>query len=146
MDYSKIPIRFPNIRICLSEGGVGWVAGLLDRLDHVGRYQHMYGTWEGVEPSPREVLQRNFWFCAIEDPAALEQRHRIGIDHICLESDYPHQDGTWPDTQEIVWSQIGGFPRDEIERLAWRNASELFHHPVPEALQRDPYADSQAER
>ena len=30
--YSKIPVRFPEIRICLSEGGIGWVAGLLDRL------------------------------------------------------------------------------------------------------------------
>ena len=25
--YSKIPVRFPNIKICLSEGGIGWVAG-----------------------------------------------------------------------------------------------------------------------
>ena len=37
--YSKIPVRFPDVKICLSEGGIGWVAGLLDRLDHVGRYQ-----------------------------------------------------------------------------------------------------------
>ena len=33
--YSRIPVRFPGLRICLSEGGIGWVAGLLDRLDHV---------------------------------------------------------------------------------------------------------------
>src|SRR5207253_16785 len=51
----------------------------------------------------------------------------------------------FPDLK-LCLSQIGGFPRDEIESLAWRNASELFHHPVPEALQRDPYADLQAER
>ena len=25
--YSKVPVRFPDIRICLSEGGIGWVAG-----------------------------------------------------------------------------------------------------------------------
>ena len=67
--YSKIPVRFPELRICLSEGGIGWVAGLLDRLDHVGRYQQMYGTWEGIDLTPREVMQRNFWFCAIDDPA-----------------------------------------------------------------------------
>ena len=138
--YSKIPVRFPEIKICLSEGGIGWVAGLLDRLDHVGRYQRIFGTWEGIDLTPREVMQRNFWFCTIDDHAGLEQRHHIGVDHIMVESDYPHQDGTWPDTQAIVWSQIGGFPPDETARIAWRNAAELFRHPVPVALQSDPDA------
>ena len=36
--YSLIPVRFPDIKICLSEGGIGWVAGLLDRLDHMLSY------------------------------------------------------------------------------------------------------------
>jgi predicted TIM-barrel fold metal-dependent hydrolase len=138
--YSRLPVRYPELRICLSEGGIGWVAGLLDRLDHVERYQQMYGTWEGIELTPSEVLRRNFWFCAIEDPSGLEQRHRIGVDHILLEADYPHQDGTWPDTQEIVRQQIGTFAADDIRKLTWENASRLFDHPVPAAVQADPDA------
>jgi len=138
--YSRLPVRYPELRICLSEGGIGWVAGLLDRLDHVGRYQQMYGTWEGIELTPSEVLRRNFWFCTIEDPSGLEQRHRIGVDHILLEADYPHQDGTWPDTQEIVRQQIGTFAADDIRKLTWENASRLFDHPVPVAVQTDPDA------
>jgi predicted TIM-barrel fold metal-dependent hydrolase len=136
--YSKIPVRFPELKICLSEGGVGWVAGLMDRLDHVGRYQEMFGTWVGIDLTPCEVLQRNFWFCAIEDPSGLEQRRRIGVDHIMLESDYPHQDGTWPDTQEILHDQIGAFPPDDIRRLTWENASKLFQFPVPDSVVADP--------
>ena len=138
--YSKAALRFPDLKICLSEGGIGWVAGILDRLDHVGRYQQMYGTWEGIDISPGELLQRNFWFCAIEDPTALEHRHRIGIDHIMLESDYPHQDGTWPNTQPILKAQLDGFPVEDITKLTWANASALFNHPVPEAVQKDPNA------
>ena len=98
----------------------------------------MYGTWEGIDLSPREVMQRNFWFCAIDDPSGLEQRHRIGIDHVLLETDYPHQDGTWPDTQEILHAQIGHFPADDIRKLTWENASKLFGHPVPDAVQTRP--------
>ncbi|MCB0993671.1 MAG: amidohydrolase [Acidimicrobiales bacterium] len=138
--YSKIPVRFPNLRICLSEGGIGWVAGLMDRLEHVGRYSEMYGTWVDIELSPREVLQRNFWFCTIDDPSGLDHRHRIGVDHILLESDYPHQDGTWPDTQSIVHDQIGHFDADDIRKLTWENASRLFDHPVPPEVQADPNA------
>ena len=36
--YSQIPVRFPDLKICLSEGGIGWVAGLIDRLEHVRKY------------------------------------------------------------------------------------------------------------
>ena len=138
--YSKIPLRFPNLKICMSEGGLAWVAGLLDRLDHVGRYQAVYGTWDGIDITPRELMMRNFWFCAIDDPAGLDHRHRIGIDHVLLESDYPHQDGTWPDTQELLHEQIGTFPADDIRKITWENASALFQFPVPAAVQADPEA------
>jgi predicted TIM-barrel fold metal-dependent hydrolase len=138
--YSKLPVRFPDLKVCLSEGGLGWVAGLLDRLEHVRRYQDIYGTWSGIDLTPREVLQRNFWFCAIDDPSGLDHRHRIGVDHILLETDYPHQDGTWPDSQDILREQIGHFPADDIRKLAWENASTLFRHPVPDEIVADPNA------
>ena len=139
--YSKIPVRFPNIRICLSEGGIGWVAGLLDRLDHVLKYHDMYGTWSSdIGLTPREVLQRNFWFCAIDDPAGFEQRHRIGIDHILVESDYPHADSSWPDTQALLDDQIGHLPADDIAKMTWQNAARLFDFDVPASVVADPDA------
>ena len=136
--YSKIPVRFPGIKLCLSEGGIGWVAGLLDRLDHVGKYQAIYGTWEGIDLTPREVLQRNFWFCSLEDESAFDVLEHVGEDHVTVETDYPHLDGTWPDSQKILWHQIGHLPRATAEKIAWRNASELFRHPVPDAVVADP--------
>ena len=63
----------------------------------------IYGTWEGIDLTPREVMQRNFWFCSLEDDVGVRRaRDHIGVDHILVETDYPHLDGTWPDTQEIL--------------------------------------------
>jgi predicted TIM-barrel fold metal-dependent hydrolase len=137
--FSQLPVRYPDLKICLSEGGIGWVAALLDRLDHMNRYNSMYGTWTG-DLTPAEILQRNFWFCAVEDPSAFVQLGRIGVDHVLLESDYPHSDSTWPETQRVIEREIGGLPEGDVRRLTWQNASELYGHPVPEALQRDPEA------
>ena len=143
--YSQIPVRFPKLKLCMSEGGIGWVAGLLDRLDHVMKYSEMYGTWQS-ELTPREVMQRNFWFCAIDDPSGFESRHRIGVDHILIESDYPHADSNWPVTQEHFARQFEGIPDDELQRITWRNAAELFGLDVPEKVVSDPNAPWPSER
>ncbi len=132
--YSKVPVRFPDIKICLSEGGIGWVAGILDRLDHCYRYQLGYlPTWRDVNEPPSEILRRNFWFCSLDDDAGMQMRHRIGVDHILVESDYPHADSSWPNTQAMLTRQLRDrdVPDDEAEQITWRNAAELFRHPLP---------------
>ncbi len=127
--YSKVPVRFPKLKICLSEGGIGWVAGLIDRLDHCFKYQLGYlPTWRDVELTPSEVLRRNFWFCAIDDASGYLTRDVIGVDHICVESDYPHADSTWPDTQALLRTQLNAakVSESDAELICWRNAANLF--------------------
>jgi predicted TIM-barrel fold metal-dependent hydrolase len=131
--YSRIPVRFPDIKICMSEGGIGWVAALMDRLDHCFDYQMGYlHTWEGVDERPAEVLQRNFWWCALDDESAWTTRERIGVDHIVVESDYPHADSTWPDTQPLLRKHLAGLPVDEVRKVCHENAAALFRHPLPD--------------
>ena len=130
--YSRIPVRFPGIKICMSEGGIGWVAALMDRLEHCYRYQMGYlHTWEGVEQSPAEVLARNFWWCALDDESSWATRDRIGVDHIVVESDYPHADSTWPDTQELLRAHLAGLSEPEVRKVCHENAAALFRHPLP---------------
>ena len=130
--WAKIPLRFPQLNVALSEGGIGWVPMLLDRLDYIRTHSGagMAGAWTG-EITPSEALQRNFWFCTIDDPSALAVRHRIGVDHIMVEVDYPHADSTWPGTQELLAGRMEGIPADEVDRMTHLNAARLFRHPLP---------------
>jgi len=61
-----------------------------------------------LDESPTDVLQRNFWWCALDDESAWKTRERIGVDHIVVESDYPHADSTWPDTQPLLREHLTG--------------------------------------
>ena len=98
--WARIPTRFPNIRIAFSEGGIGWVPMLIDRIDYVLDHSAVGSNgWDDPNLSPTDALRRNFWFCTIDIPSTMRLREHIGIDHICIESDYPHADSTWPDTQ-----------------------------------------------
>jgi predicted TIM-barrel fold metal-dependent hydrolase len=131
--WSGLPVRFPRIRIAMSEGGIGWVAMLLDRLDNIVERS---GYGRGYDPGgllPAEVLARNFWFCTIDDPSTIDARHRIGVDHIMVEVDYPHGDSTWPDTQSVIERCWGHLPDEDLRRLTHRNAADLYRWPLPDA-------------
>lgn len=130
--WSGYPARYPELRIAMSEGGIGWVAMLMDRLDDI-MSRSGYGVgWPDRHHSPTEVLKRNFWFCMIEDASTVCTRHRIGVENILFESDYPHGDGTWPDTQKVIDEVLGELPLEEIRMITHRNAANLYRHPLPE--------------
>jgi predicted TIM-barrel fold metal-dependent hydrolase len=132
--WSGVPLRFPKLAIAMSEGGIGWVTMLMDRVDYVVRHSAA-GTESTAWPSallPSEALRRNFWFCSIDDPSAVGQRHLIGLDHIMVESDYPHADSSWPDTQQVLVDTWGSLPDEELRAVAGGNAAHLFRHPLPE--------------
>ena len=71
--WSGYPKDFPNLKIAMSEGGIGWVAMLLDRLDNIID-RSGYGL--GWDLRPSEVLKRGFWFCTLDDPSTIDRNTR----------------------------------------------------------------------
>jgi predicted TIM-barrel fold metal-dependent hydrolase len=135
--WAKIPTRFPNIKIAFSEGGISWVPMLIDRIDYVLDHSAVGSHgWDDPNVSPVDALRRNFWFCTIDLGSTFALRDHIGVDHICIESDYPHADSTWPDTQLRAADGLRDVGDDDVRKITWENASRLFRHPVPEELQR----------
>ncbi len=129
--WSGWPARYPDLKIAMSEGGIAWVAGLIDRLDNIMARSGYGAGWPDATISPSDCLRRNFWFCMIDDPSTLSTRDAIGVENILFESDYPHGDGTWPDTQEVMQRLLGGLPDEEIRMIAHENAAKLYRHPLP---------------
>jgi predicted TIM-barrel fold metal-dependent hydrolase len=130
--WSGYAVKHPNLKIIMSEGGIGWVAMLHDRLENIVD-RSGYGEYFPGDLRPAEVLHRNFWFSTIDDPSTLSTRDVVGVDHITFESDYPHGDGTWPDTQQVFGDVFGGLAEDEIAKISHENAAQLFRHPLPPA-------------
>ncbi len=139
--WSGVPVRFPELRICLAESGIDWVPMLINRIDYVMDHsatgasepgtEWASAAWPDRSVHPSEALRRAFWFGVIDLTSSLVLRHHIGVDHIVLESDYPHADSTWPDTSGRAAVALADLPSDEAEAIAWRNASKLFDFVVP---------------
>ncbi len=132
--WSGWPAKYPELKIAMSEGGIGWVAGLIDRLDNIMSRSGYGQNWPDPNTSPSEALRRNFWFCMIDDPSTVCTRHTIGVENILFESDYPHGDGTWPDTQHVIERTLGDLPVEEIRKITHANAAELYRHPLPDKI------------
>ena len=124
--FSPLLLKFPGLRFMMSEGCMGWVPFLRERADAEYR-NHRYWTHADLgDLVPSDLLERHFLFCFHEDDFGLSVRHRIGIDRIAWECDYPHADSTWPRSPELLWESVRSFPREEIDKITHLNAARFL--------------------
>jgi len=127
--WSRVFKEFPDVRVALSEGGIGWIPYFLDRIDR-GYDTHRAWTHqdvgEGVRPS--DLFRRHFLTCFVTDPVGLALRDRIGVENICWELDYPHSEAPWPHSAESVWEQMveAGCDDAEIDAITHGNAMRWY--------------------
>lgn len=129
--YARIPIRFPGLRIVLSEGGISWVPTIRERLQRAYGRRECSPGWQPNDPNPVELLERNFWFASIEDPSAFQLLGLIDEDHVMIEMDYPHPDSTWPGVQQLIRSELDHLSPTTIRKICFANAAALYRHPEP---------------
>ena len=120
--------KFPNLKVALSEGGIGWVPFILDRMD-----KHMWNqSWTGLDvgaSSVTEIWQKNFLGCFITEPTNLRLVDRMGEHTVAWECDYPHSDSTWPESPEKLMAEFvaAGTGDDLIHKITWENACAFYN-------------------
>lgn len=133
--------QYPDMRIIVSEGSIGWVPYLAERADF-SNWRH--GVWtksrfqqNGVKPS--DLLKKNFCHCFLWDPYGLKNLSEVGEDNVTYEVDYPHSDAVWPDAAEMLWQQIEGtnLTDEQIDKITHKNAMNW--------LRFDPFAHNSRE-
>jgi predicted TIM-barrel fold metal-dependent hydrolase len=131
LTFSPVFRKFPDVKVALSEGGIGWIPYFLERLDHSYR---VHKAWTGADfgsKMPSEVFLEHVVLCFISDPVGLElARDHIGIDRITVEIDYPHSDTTWPRSPEQLFGEFdrAKLTDAEIDALTHENAMRFFHY------------------
>ncbi len=131
--WSGVALRFPSIKVALSEGGCGWVPAMYDRMKHqIEVSGHGRQDWPKGALGPHELLLRNIWYCTISDPSSIDAVVNLNESHVMLETDYPHADSTWPGCQDSLEAMIGHLPPETIANVSHLNAAALFRHPLPE--------------
>ncbi|WP_068158354.1 amidohydrolase family protein [Rhodococcus phenolicus] len=136
--FSSVFQRFPNLRIALSEGEIGWIPYFLERAEQVldkQRYWVQRGAnftgHAGMDTDldaldVREVFRKHIFGCFIEDHHGIASIDEIGEDNIMCETDYPHSDSTWPNCISSVKKQIGHLSPEVQYKILRGNAERLY--------------------
>jgi hypothetical protein len=120
--------QFPNLRITISEGSIGWVPYFMERADFSNQRHKAWTRSRFQNIKPSELLKRHFMHCFMWDPYGLANLERIGEDNVAYEVDYPHSDAVWPDAPESLYSQCSHLSDAQIEKITHLNSIRHFRH------------------
>ena len=125
--FSGVLVRFPTLTLAYSEGQIGWLPYILERVDDVWREHRAWGGVKDLVPEPPSTYYfRQVYGCFFRDNHGLESLHRVGVDNITFETDYPHTDTTWPNTLEVATQMMGHLPADVQYKILRGNAIRML--------------------
>lgn len=143
-------LRYPDLKIVLSESGIGWVPPILQRMRrdlHRWRWARTARTdFEGDiltgdtasrgERSvfgdipdgfdPLEMFRQSIFASAIAGDTGWEALDYLGFDNVMIETDYPHPDAEFPHSARAAQADLATLSADRRDQILWRNACRVF--------------------
>ena len=120
--------KFPSCASALSEGGIGWMPYVLERVDYTWE-RHRWYTGVNPDVRPSDLFRDHIFGCFIADNAGIEERELIGVDNIMFEGDYPHSDSNFPASRKKLSDVLFEVPDDDARKIAEDNARSVFNFP-----------------
>jgi len=143
--FSGMFQRYPNIKIALSEGSIGWIPWVLERAQQVYDTQRHWvakgvslGNVGPVQNYDTQIdhekidiygdYYEHFYGCFIDDATGLSMIDVVGEDNIMIEVDYPHSDTTWPHSLKLAHERLSAANLTDVQKykILRGNAERLY--------------------
>lgn len=119
--------RYPNLKYVLTEVGTGWVGEKLRVLEFKADNPIFKHFTKGLSLSPSGYFERQCYIGASFLPR--HEAHfckEVGIHKFMWGSDYPHLEGTWPNTMKSLTETFHDFAEDDIRAILGLNAARVY--------------------
>jgi len=125
--YSGVFSRYPNLKVLFAEAQIGWIPYLLERIDDVWETHRGWShSQQYAKELPSLYYQDHIYSTFFKDAVGVSLIDRVGEDNATFETDYPHQDGTWPYSREQAAEQFSRLDDELIYKLTRGNAIKLL--------------------
>jgi predicted TIM-barrel fold metal-dependent hydrolase len=121
--------RFPSLRVITVETGASWLAWVMTQGDEIYEKHHMWAEPK-LSLKPSELIRRQCHVTFQHDPVGVANRAFTGVEPLLWGSDYPHPEGTWPDSHAICARQLAGVPDAEKRMILGQTTARIFGFPV----------------
>ena len=136
MVLSGVFDRFPRLRWVFTElGAANWVIEAMTRLDAFcmastteGTIPHMFAgeAVATLKMKPSDYVNRNCWFGTTVKRLDVSQTDTLGIDRLMWGADFPHHEGTVPETLKVLRATVSDVPEDELRKIFAGTAAEVY--------------------
>lgn len=114
--------RYPELKLVLTEVRADWVPATLAHLD-----KRFAEESTPLKMKPSEYWERN---CFVT-PSGIRRtevqlRHEIGAANFMFGADYPHYEGSWPNSIDWIRDAFRDAPEVDARKILGENAIEVF--------------------
>ncbi len=133
LSCSGVLERHPDLHAVLVEVNAGWMAWTMNTLDE---YFVAHGAATRKPHLPEltsHYLRRQVHATFQRDPVAIASRALTGVECLMWGNDYPHPEGTYPNSRKVLAETLAGVDRADAEAITGGNARRVFGF-VPEVV------------
>ncbi len=126
--FSGVLVDHPDLKLAYSEGQIGWLPYILERVDDVWEEHRAWGgVADRIPEPPSTYWHRQIYGCFFRDRHGLDCLDIIGEDNVTFETDYPHTDSTWPHTKKVAEELMAHLPQATVDKIVRGNAITMLH-------------------
>ena len=117
--------RFPNIHFVAVETGGAWLAWILQDMDLIYKDHHMWVNPK-LDMLPSEYWRRQGHVGFQNDKVGVANRGFTGVETLLWGNDYPHHEGTWPNSQQAISEMFKDVPEEETQKMIGGTAAIVY--------------------
>ena len=124
--FSGVFERHPKLKVVCAEADAGWVPHFMYRMDHAYKRHRFWLETGKLSKLPSEYFSNNIYVTFQDDFAATHLTALSPTKRLMWASDFPHNDGTYPNTREVISKLTDGMSAEDRTRIIGANVTELY--------------------
>jgi uncharacterized protein len=118
--------RHPKLRVVCVEADAGWVPHFNFRMDHAWERHRFHMPAATLSRMPSEYMNEHVYVTFQDDYSVKHVLGALNMERVLWATDFPHSDGTYPHTAEIIEQVTQGMNAAQRRAVLHDNVARLY--------------------